>query len=865
MFVYGFANATGAVTDLLLALMRHDHAVAWFDAAEEAAEDRAETNRHTERLFEAFARVPGLETVSIDPPEAPPAAPVLWRAAGAQAEVRAVAGGVAELVEHGVPPERIGIVARELDGSAAPLAFALEELGVPFSARSTTGGRSPFGRRIAALLELLKTRGSGRLERWVDALGNAEFLSHDGRRTSRGDLVLAFRQLGFTRLAPFADAPIERHVPLDRLRLRVRRGFSVHPESEQIVLSYRNVARWALEGAQRAVAELLEHPALRGGKRSVAAFAKEVRDLVRRTLGWTSAFGDPARWNQALDSLGPIRQLELSHDRLIAALETALEPHVVERLGGRGAGVAVLTVMEARSRTFEHLFVLGLNRGNFPRRLREDALLADDVRRALRAVLPDLPVKLEAHDEERYLFAKVCQSAPHVTLSWQGETDEGRAVAPSAFIERLLWEQPERAVEDLAPVLSPQRNASRLTTREQLRRTAVHGSNEAFTRLLEISFEVDRSDDRAASVTASDLAGARAQVLAEQDPRRAPAGLGPYFGRLGQVASAIDPRHNEPFVTGLERFAQCGWQRFLEGILKLEPAPDPLQDLPRLDPRLIGIIVHDALESYVEHALAGHSPERVERWSDMRGRSVEAPVLVALSHTARRIAEERLPAEGFLLPGMVEAVLQLVDPLLERAIQLVDWERSELCGAEVEGRLDSTVAGEPRAIAFRADLVERTPEGDLVLSDFKTGKAFANGRSEKARREARVKSVREASKLQAMAYALAAGGEGRYLFLAEEADTAVVGFRSTDPEIADAFRDVSSTLLEAFEAGAFLPRLVRGKLDKAPDACKFCSVATACHKDDSGYRGRFVRWAEEWSEAQGPSLPSIEERWFQLR
>jgi len=46
-------------------------------------------------------------------------------------------------------------------------------------------------------------------------------------------------------------------------------------------------------------------------------------------------------------------------------------------------GVPVLTVTEARGRTFDHLFVLGLNAGSFPRPLGEDPLLPDAVRSAL--------------------------------------------------------------------------------------------------------------------------------------------------------------------------------------------------------------------------------------------------------------------------------------------------------------------------------------------------------------------------------------------------------------------------------------------------------------------------------------------------
>ena len=57
-------------------------------------------------------------------------------------------------------------------------------------------------------------------------------------------------------------------------------------------------------------------------------------------------------------------------------------------LGGAGGGVQVLSVMEARARTFDHLFVLGMNRDVFPRSIREDPLLGDSLRRSLADMLP---------------------------------------------------------------------------------------------------------------------------------------------------------------------------------------------------------------------------------------------------------------------------------------------------------------------------------------------------------------------------------------------------------------------------------------------------------------------------------------------
>ena len=97
----------------------------------------------------------------------------------------------------------------------------------------------------------------------------------------------------------------------------------------------------------------------------------------------------------------------------------------------------LLSVMEARARTFDHLLLVGLNRGVFPRVVSEDPLLPDGVRRALRDVLPELPVKREGVDEERFLFAQLMASSESVVLSWSATDDGGRARPPSPLVERL--------------------------------------------------------------------------------------------------------------------------------------------------------------------------------------------------------------------------------------------------------------------------------------------------------------------------------------------------------------------------------------------------------------------------------------------
>lgn len=66
-----------------------------------------------------------------------------------------------------------------------------------------------------------------------------------------------------------------------------------------------------------------------------------------------------------------------------------------------------------------------------------------------------------------------------------------------------------------------------------------------------------------------------------------------------------------------------------------------------------------------------------------------------------------------------------------------------------------------------------------------------------------------------------------------------------EPAFAEGFRAATDTLLEAWDRGAFAPRLRRADRDEEPGTCRYCEVKEACHRGDSGARLRIGRWAEQ--------------------
>ncbi|HSL81651.1 MAG TPA: PD-(D/E)XK nuclease family protein, partial [Thermoanaerobaculia bacterium] len=525
----------------------------------------------------------------------------------------------------------------------------------------------------------------------------------------------------------------------------------------------------AAEAARRLVQRFRGWPA----EAPLADHLRRLRRLLADDLGWRRPAQErPAEERPAADPWAALDALEaevpgaleLTFDELFLLLDRAFERHPGgagrDPLGGRGAGVAVLGALEARGRTFRHLFVAGLNRGTFPRAVQEDPLLPDDLRRALHTVLPDLPVKLAGFDEERYLFAQLLAAAPEVTLSWRTATEEGQPLPVSPLVERLglgSEEDPVGAGSELRPPL------------EHAVEAGLAGDRDAFEALLEVALGEAGADAPA-------LAAAHRAVLDEMDPdlstpegRAVRASLGPYFGFLGPAAPG-DPRPGPVFVTALEGVAACPWQTFLRRLLRVEPTPDPLEALPSLDPLSKGALVHAVLEEVVRRALPDDGPTTLAEvlagagaggLGDLLGPALDGgpdedaterdageppgaaaePVDVPwpepealeaiLQHRARRLLEE----EGIALPGLARALAAAARPYLDSARD-ADWAGGPVpaLAAEVEGSLEvPDAAGRPRTLRFRADRVDAVPgrrNATFRLTDYKTGRPLSTARKE---------------------------------------------------------------------------------------------------------------------------------------
>lgn len=853
VFVHGFAEATGVAADLIEALVARCPTTVLLDEPSDPT-DAEEPDPGVAFAARLRRRVAALARVETDAPSGQRPVVELLTATTADAEARRVAVRVRTLLDQGVLPERVGVVARSLEEYRVSAERHFGRLGIPFTGAGGTGAWTPAGRRLRALVDVLRNGGAAATDAWLAAsapVGGDEL-----------ELGLGLRAAGAGRIGDVASLAAE--TLLDNnggMPLPLRCGIEEVAEEgggePMRVARRRRLSGDVLRSAVRRAGAA--HGLLDGWPDEVSLrdHVTLLKRLLAEGLGWAGeeTFVGRAELDAALGSLDAAvpRGFLLDRAEFVDMLSRELEGAGRAALGGRGAGIQLLGVMEARGLTFEHLFVLGLNRDLFPRPVREDPLLPDRLRRAMVALLGDLPLKTGGFDEERYLFAQLVSASPHVTLSRHLSDEAGKPAAPSSFLVR--WRLADRRHADAGGEERPMESDEAPQTSFELAVAAgLRGDRGGLAVLLE---QARNEECGPAATSAHAVAAARAAVLDEMDPdlgtadgRRRRRLLGPYHGFVGPLVSGGD-RCEELYVTVVQNLAACPWQTFLTRVLHLEAAPDPLADLPEVGPLAVGSLVHRVLEALCGRA--GELPREMPAVLASGGLPVRWPDEGVLEGMLRSEAFGVAREAGLAWPALRRILEARARPFLDVA-RAEDWGGGgsvTVCGTEVEGAATvADVAGRERAVRFRADRVDRHG-GAIRLTDYKTGATPDLGGS-----RAGGKLLREIGSgrlLQGAAYALCGepAAVGRFLYLAPGGDARAPRevVIPSSAEVAEAFGRAVRAVLEAWDRGAFFPRLSEGARDEEPRRCSYCEVRAACVRGDSGARARLARWVREEADA----------------
>ena len=890
--IHGFADATGVVTSFLEALLKFPDSALLLDRPPDPTRSgELDPGVHFSRPF-------GLRLGESNAMPAPTLAPPrmeFFVAPGIRAEAREVACRIRALLDEKTPPapESIGVVARSLETHLFELEEALDDYGVPWQAPGARGEIDAAGRLLLGLQQILLHRESCSLDAWFSALGaderDARFSAGEsGEPTARSSsrdhhappsqfssreadgqtaspflapfwkLRVAAAMLGAGRLSRASHLQFERALgrhedmllPLQQglIEERTEEGEAFpRLQRERISRSHLESFRDVTFSLLKDLGEWAETPP--DISLSWDDHMEKLRRVVTRHLQWPSH--DTGRLASArLEEIfrrfpAPI---QLSYDEFFLLLTGEIERAAVTPRPD-GGGIRLLSVTDARSLTFDYLFLVGLNRGNFPPSIHEDPLLPDRVRTKLRTILPDLKSKRERGNEERFLFAQLLSSSDRLTLSWWSTDDEGRAVPPSPFVQRLRMNDPTDppAAAGIFDWTAGQTNAIRPLS-EFLLEAALARDMGRFEALLEATLHDEAGDELHARWPEKWAAPAR-RILEEWDrfPQTAE-DLGPWLNGVDPLSKGKPSPWDAPaYVTRLESYAQCPWAEFLQKVLGLDVLPDPLSELPTLDPLRVGNVVHKTLESIVGDASSRTA--KLEDLIDRPAREVCWPSPKELETLSEQAARLVLLEEGLVLDGLAKALAVRAQPYLEVCRQsLFEPETLWALGAEIKGGVDLQLPeGKFFRVLFRADLVDRK-NGALRLTDYKTGKPFITVIRPDARRRHLLGALRSGTHLQGMIYALAAQalqreGEpavGRYLHLDPQTkeDLRRTEYESEDSLLKEALLEVLDLLDGARRRGLLFPRVANSTDDSEPQNCQYCKVSAACSRGDSQSRQR---------------------------
>ena len=484
-------------------------------------------------------------------------------------EVEEVARRIRALADGGVPLRRIAVVARQARPYVDLASAALERCGVPVTARRRMGLQEiPVVRAVRALFA---AAGDGWTRHPLVEVAEQPYFASE---LDPGILNFAGFRRRIAGLLQWERALRELHAEAERDEARPADD---HGERRNPLPPASRVAA-ALEGWHR----FAERARALDGTRTLREWvgwlemflagdpwhmADRVNavpdgrfDIARLDLaGWKALREITAGWSRALDAWGNAEDRLSVHD-FATQLAELLQGDIALRTPMR-RGVQVLEAHAAAYRSFDHLFLIGLEAGRFPLRSPVSPILDEADRRDLAA----LGVPFESREawdaREQELFGVLAASAVQgLTVSWSRLDTGGREVVRSAFVDDLL------EGSALEPVEIPT------------------------SRVLIDGVRRYRGAD----------AARQARHALRIERLRAAGAPSPYNGLiedptlLAWLAQAFgDDRLWSP--TQLESFAKCPWSYLSARLLRLARLDDPDEEM---DPMTRGSILHDALRRF---------------------------------------------------------------------------------------------------------------------------------------------------------------------------------------------------------------------------------------------------------------------------
>lgn len=566
------------------------------------------------------------------------------------------------------------------------------------------------------------------------------------------------------------------------------------------------------------------------GEDSVAAALQEAFDRVRQ-----------------IDRLG----LERTWEEWTGLLRQVFERGVIPIGEANHEGVQVLDAMSARGLPFKALCLIGLNEKVFPRAIREDAFLRDRSRRVLDATLGyKIDEKLAGYDEERLLFALLCQAATsRLLLFYQRADVEGRFLASSTFLEEarrrygLSPEQDETVPRQLTELVNRQPSVMRLLPIQAVILDRILRQQDPGELLQAMERPVGLFEEGYASLRSLEFNSNQ---------------VGDYDGLTGPLEDHWTEVLNAGFSPSvLESYGRCPFQYFGRQVLRLRSVRPDREARPA--PRLIGTLCHDALRLCYERLTAAGWPDGLRSSDDLTQivRTVVHEVFAA--HAVRM-------ATGY--PLLWDLTRDLVEHLVREAI-LSDRDNCLRTGYRpvafelaVEGRLTACETPEMPVVKIRGRLDrvdQRQDSSSLRIVDYK----YTQGFNQKNEDRDLVTSALRGARLQPPLYALMAIPDPSHAS-ASDADplhAELVEFLFLAPRSNPRIdRSAFESSRWTSTAGPILQRTLltllrgirEGQFVILPDSyCNHCELASACRLQHG------PTWSRAYHSIQGRTMRAL--------
>ncbi len=656
-------------------------------------------------------------------------------AADREREVRAVLRHVKQLVEHGAPAETIAVLFR----SGVPYRKLLQEVAAEYRLPIVVEDGMPLAEAppIVALMSLLRLHEQDYPRRQlVEALQNPYVTASDASIVHELDSVarhagitsgLAAWRVALTRLAALTEADVannEAAVPL------------WGDAAAAVQTAFEQLVAWL---APLDTAPVAAHLAWVHEHLGALMIGGEDNPFFERDVAAVERFKEVLVALERTAAL--LRMPPMSFDLFWLSLEGAVAAARF-RLKQQH-GVVVTSVLAARGRTWDHVCLLGLSEGEFPRPLPEPAIYS----RAERRAMHERGMSLNAPDpaDERTIFYEAVTRACSTLLLSRTRLDESGTPLPrSPYLKALLhrvsgvethsvaagsvptWDAaaaPHERALALAEMLSQKADDGRRTTGDGLSSSIKHqasGTQSPTTRTLPSI--VNRLSTIVNEYPAWPHIVRARQIEAWRE------GLddyGPYEGMIDDtdvtalVAAQFGPEHRWS-ATQFNDYIICPFRFAAAHVLQLQQRADPEDTLASTQR---GLLLHAIMARAGERWRHAELPLKEEHIVD---------VLHELDAAARKVFDEAPERFGFA-PGAFwdwerNEMHRRVRAACARLLQAGDdWNEFTLVrveqgfgGAHGLPPLQVQTARGPVLVRGRIDRMDQRPDGALAVIDYKS-------------------------------------------------------------------------------------------------------------------------------------------------